>query len=515
MAYKINYLIIIDWLMTPLMEIGADIALQKGEDSKNVEVLIIDDYKESEGFNKRFISNFSYFDIPKRLERIINSKKIKNITVSRVEIKRNFNEKYWPKEVLKTFNLLKTNGTLPINNNLKELFINNVNIGDGILSSIISRTKNKNPKYYSEEKYIIEFFNLFVRRYLTIKEFSRNKPVIENVVIFNGRFASSKSIEAVFNEKIKKPRILFYERSHSIGKFTLNNFKVHDRKKIIKEINNYWLDADNYDEAKKIAETFFKTKISGKGTDWFPYSKGIQDNRSEKFKKLEKQKKRKIVYFSSSEDEFESLGDIWQDKRFKLDQSQIIKELSRITLEKGMILIIRIHPNLINSSNITKLKWSKILEKIPKENLYIFNEEDNTSSYQVIEISDIVVVYGSTIGIESLYLKKPVIVTGSSFYYGTNAILKHSYTLPSIKKNIYQIIKENNEINKNKDLLKESSYPYAYWAYTHGYNFKNFKQEGPIDGKFLGYDLDGIHKTLSKINKLKNILSKISNIFIK
>ena len=157
----------------------------------------------------------------------------------------------------------------------------------------------------------------------------------------------------------------------------------------------------------------------------------------------------------------------------------------------------------------------KILEKIPKENLYIFNEEDNTSSYQVIEISDIVVVYGSTIGIESLYLKKPVIVTGSSFYYGTNAILKHSYTLPSIKKNIYQIIKENNEINKNKDLLKESSYPYAYWAYTHGYNFKNFKQEGPIDGKFLGYDLDGIHKTLSKINKLKNILSKISNIFIK
>ena len=349
MAYKINYLIIIDWLMTPLMEIGADIALQKGEASKNVEVLIIDDYKESEGFNKRLISNFSYFDIPKRLERIIKSKKIKNITVSRVEIKRNFNEKYWPKEVLKTFNLLKTNGTLPINNNLKELFINNVNIGDGILSSIISRTKNKNPKYYSEEKYIIEFFNLFVRRYLTIKEFSRNKPVIENVVIFNGRFASSKSIEAVFNEKIKKPRILFYERSHSIGKFTLYNFKVHYRKKIIKEINNYWLDADNYDEAKKIAETFFKTKISGKGTDWFPYSKGIQDNRSEKFKNL-KNKKRKIVYFSSSEDEFESLGDIWQDKRFKLDQSQIIKELSRITLEKGMILIIRIHPNLINSS---------------------------------------------------------------------------------------------------------------------------------------------------------------------
>ena len=67
------------------------------------------------------------------------------------------------------------------------------------------------------------------------------------------------------------------------------------------------------------------------------------------------------------------------------------------------------------------------------------------------------------------------------FIYGTTEKIIAAFKLIDIEKHINDLIK-NNYLNDgyNKKLLKESSYPYGYWAYTHGLKYKNFKPFTPI-----------------------------------
>ena len=67
MMHKINFFIVIDWLVTPMMEIGAEIGFEKAANGKEVFILIIDDYLKSEGYNTRLPDVISRYDIPNKL----------------------------------------------------------------------------------------------------------------------------------------------------------------------------------------------------------------------------------------------------------------------------------------------------------------------------------------------------------------------------------------------------------------------------------------------------------------
>ena len=511
MKNKINFFIVIDWLVTPMMEIGAEIGLKKAAEGEKVFIFIIDDYLKSEGYNNRLPNFISKYDIPKKIEQTILSKDFKNIKVLRKKTNKNIEKKLWPKKILSVYNQIKENEIEPINNSLKNLYLHNINIGEGILSSIISITKKKSPTFSYDKKTILEVFNLFMRRYKIYEDFFKEKLDIENLVIFNGRFASSKAIESGISKYRSYINVLYYERSHTLERYVLQPYMTHNREKIFEEINQYWDKCDNHIEASKIAKTFFNTKISGRSPDWFPFSKGIQEiEKNGTSKELDKYIQiggnQVISYFTSSEDEFESLGDIWIDKRFKLSQKEIIKELSRIAIKKNKILVIRVHPNLINASEETKSSWNKTFDKLPNKNTLIIRENDKISSYEVINKSEIVVVYGSTIGVESLFLEKPVIVAGSSFYFGTKAKLSPAFKLGDLEKYIEDIsINYKNNIYKRK-MIKESSYPYGYWANTHGFKYKYFYPITPIRGYLIDHDLQKLHRILSRLKFLIKIL---------
>lgn len=508
MKNKIDFLIVIDWLITPMMEIGSEIAIEKALEKKEINILIVDDYIKSEGFNTRLPKLFSKYDIPKKLEEIILSKKYDNIKIYTKKIYKNIELEFWPKEISNALLKIQEHQFDYINKYLRSIILNNINVGEGILSSIISITKKIYPTYINDKKTIEEVFNLFVRRYYMYCTFFKKDLKIENLVIFNGRFASSKAIESGISKHNQKTKLFYYERSHNLYRYTLKPYKVHDRKKIINEINKHWIYCNEQNEASKIAETYFKIKISGRGFDWFPFSKGIQENEDDliavKLKNFKNEGKNKIIsYFSSSEDEFESLGDIWSDKRFNLKQEQIIEELSRISVKKNIKLIIRLHPNLNNASIESKMQWNNILSRLPKNNILIIKQNSKISSYKVINYSDIVIVFGSTVGVEALYLKKPVILTGPSFYLGTKGKINAVFKIKDLEKNIDDLINKNFLNNDgSKKLLKESSYPYGYWAYTHGLKYQNFAPLTPVRGYLLKYDLQKLHRILSKLKKI-------------
>lgn len=515
MNNKFDFLIVIDWLVTPLMEIGAEIALEKASQDKQIFILIIDDYLKSEGFNKRLPNILSSYDIPKKLERIILSSNFKNIKVFRKKIYKNIELNSWPNQILAAYKDIQKNEHEPINKKLKNIHLNNINVGEGILSSIISITKNKYPIYFNDKKIIRVIFDLFVRRYKVYEDFFKEEFKIENLVIFNGRFASSKAIKSGISKHKEAVNILFYERSSTLERYRLKPYSPHDREKVVGEINKIWNECTNQNEAAKIAKTFFKTKVSGKGTDWFPFSKGIQEVENNKISEILndyiKDDKNKIIsYFTSSEDEFESLGDLWLDQRFQLSQKNIIKELSSIAIKKNILLVIRVHPNVNNASQESKSNWTNIFKELPNKNILIIKETNNISSYSIVNNSNIVVVYGSTIGIEALFLEKPVIVAGSSFYFGTKAKIQPAFKLGDLEKEIDFLLKNSIVSKENRRILKESSYPYGYWMYTNGFKYKYFSPVTPIRGFLLNCDLQKIHRILSFFKKILKglILSK-------
>ena len=150
---------------------------------------------------------------------------------------------------------------------------------------------------------------------------------------------------------------------------------------------------------------------------------------------------------------------------------------------------------------------------MPTKNTLIIRENDKVSSYKVINNSELVVVYGSTIGIESLFLEKPVIVAGSSFYFGTKAKIFTAFNLEDLEKYINDISINYKNINKKKKSIKESSYPYGYWAYTHGLKYQYYSPITPTRGYLINNDLQKLHRFLSKFKFLFKRLVFLKQVF--
>ncbi len=511
-------LVIVDFCQSPIIEIAGEVVYKLLEENKKVQILIVDDYLPSDGFSRRLPQLFDWFDIPLTFKRIFLKNVTSNFEFSHMVIKKNIPYDIWPLCLKNSFESIYKNKNLSVNQILKKLKFNGIDIGNGLLSSIISNTKDNNPNYLTYKKVIDEVFNEFVRRYIFYINYFSDNYDYQNCFIFNGRFVSNKSLLSALSYLKKDLKIFYYERSHILNTYTIRSFMPHDRFKIYEEINQYWENKSSLEEAKLISETYFRQRIHGNGLSWYSYSKGIHDKTSNQIINsiigYEKKEQKKIIFFSSSEDEFESLGDKWYQGKEKLTQFQIIENIFQFAKINNYKLFIRIHPNFKTSSNRVKKKWNKFLKKFNSKNIKIISHDSKISSYGIINRMDLVVVYGSTIGIEAAYLGKAVIVTGPSYYSNINAKIYVIDNLVALKKLMSQIIK-NEKINSNQ--ISQSTLSYGYWCYKSGIKFKNYIPYSPLNGKYFGKNIDLIFAILIKLRSIFSfpfyLLRKIKNYF--
>jgi hypothetical protein len=120
-----------------------------------------------------------------------------------------------------------------------------------------------------------------------------------------------------------------------------------------------------------------------------------------------------VAFFTSSQDEFLALED-WQGFGWS-DQYEAFVEFAN-NVQGPTVL--RIHPNFINKSfrhaidEIRRIFWMRA--KLPQ--LEVVWPTSPLNSYEILERSNRVVVYGSTIGLEASAIGKPVWNAGNSFY---------------------------------------------------------------------------------------------------
>ena len=127
----------------------------------------------------------------------------------------------------------------------------------------------------------------------------------------------------------------------------------------------------------------------------------------------------KVTIFNSSSDEIASIPELEEYNYFG-EQNDSIRELLRILDELGGFeIILRIHPNLSN----VNYKYHEGLYILQDEfkGLKIFDANSSINSYNLVKYSDLIFTYGSTIGVEATYLKKPVINMGAASYFNIDA----------------------------------------------------------------------------------------------
>ncbi|MEM9366188.1 MAG: hypothetical protein AAGD07_09335 [Planctomycetota bacterium] len=118
---------------------------------------------------------------------------------------------------------------------------------------------------------------------------------------------------------------------------------------------------------------------------------------------------RRITFFLSSQDECESLGADW-NSNFE-DNAAVIHAAA--TAFPKTLLCVRFHPNQASILSDVVSDFDSLREL---DNVVIFNPNDVINSYRLIDWSDVVVTFASTISVEACWQGRPVIQLGPSFY---------------------------------------------------------------------------------------------------
>jgi hypothetical protein len=355
-------------------------------------------------------------------------------------------------------------------NDLIALKYEEFEVGKYAYSSLIHRNGTAfidvNLHWELLEQYIETGIAIYKKAFAFIKYWKINE-----VYVFNGRFCAPAAVAAA--GKKAGIRVFYHERGANKNRYYLEDFIPHDVAKIAEAMNQNWEKAalENLESASKVAKEFFNNMRDRKETGWFSFTKNqILDS----LPAIDGARK-VVTYFATNDDEYEALLDIFPWKYWK-NQFHALDDLIDICSEiKNIQLIIKLHPNLVNKSNIDRERWMSY----EKFNVQIITPDSGIDTYALLDISDVVITSGSTVGIEAVFWGKPVILLGPSYYEHLGACMQ-----PHSKHELFKFLSENEYA-----VDPEKALPFGYHYSTFGHLFQFYEPDNLFYGRFLGCNL--------------------------
>lgn len=217
---------------------------------------------------------------------------------------------------------------------------------------------------------------------------------VSRVEVFNGRHACSRV--AVLAAKTAQLPFNTLELSSRLRPILFRNHVAHDRHAIQNRMRSHPADMQH-------AEQFFTARQSPRVNRYAKrHAPRFTPPSHDGFE-------RKVSIFLSSQDEFEALGQDWESP-FR-DTAKVI--LAFCERYPDTLFCIRFHPNQAEISSDIRSPFAS-LKDLP--NARVFYPEDTVNSYELIQWSDVVVTFGSTVTIEACWMGKPVVLLGPSFF---------------------------------------------------------------------------------------------------
>ena len=405
----------------PIFEIELDLVMQELSSNRSVTIMICNGKKNYCIANPR-MNKIKCSFCKSRLKNGLNiiKKKFKKEKIEYIEEK---------------FSHFKSNYKFS-NKSLKNFKLKKIDFGSAVLGTIITQYKNKNID--------IKKYNFLANVLLdeSIKTLQNFKKIIKNnyskILIFNGRHYNYRPILRYCQQK--KINAFSYDypyHTHNGYLIRKLDFTQNLEKRSIflkKKINKL-----DFNKIKNEGIRFLNNRINKKPTGSFPV---FNIHQKEILPKNFDSNKINIAIFNVTD--FESIT-ISENNKLYLFNNQIQATefiLSKFR-NKNIQFYLRYHPNAYQEK-IDIIKY-KLLEK-KFTNFLLISPFSKISSHYLIKNSNFVISFGSTVGLEAVFLKKNLITLGPSSY------MKFKIdTMPQSKKSLVKIIRKflrNNKFDK-------------------------------------------------------------------
>ncbi len=294
----------------------------------------------------------------------------------------------------------------------KQLYYGSFDVGESVLSSYISKTRDRDLEVTDNQKIL----PVLVRQTIVVYEAVRRFLVansIDEVLVFNGRWDYYRAVFRVANELGIKCNIFENFRQGGYIEFYGNDFPHIIRNKQ-RKFDEYWgSESAPLTEKKRNAQEYFTKKrrgivVTGKAftrEQLHAYIPGEIDL-----------KKKTLVLFNSSDDEFAAVaGNEYKNPLFNDQVEGILYVVELVRRMPEYNLVIRMHPNLKGVGFRYVRPLYELKNKYP--NVFVIEPESKVDSYALMDAADKVITFGSSIGVEANYWRKPVVLLGKPFYY--------------------------------------------------------------------------------------------------
>lgn len=289
---------------------------------------------------------------------------------------------------------------------IRDYHIDGFDAGYAALSSTVFLVRDAYLESTSSQDLLARMLVAAYRSFCSVREFLKQHPDFDRAYVFNGRFATCRgAFRACQHAGLE---VFLHERGSDNSKFMLyENSLPHDLANMERRIRERWEHATPNERA--VGQTFYEQRRARVEAAWHSHTKKQVEGR---LPTSWDATKRNLVIFTSSDDEYVAIGQEWITPGFT-SQTDAIRNLCGALREDDNVKItIRMHPHLRTVDN----QDTRTLRGLADEHIDVVPPESDVCSYALLDRSEKVITFGSTIGVEATYWQKPSILAGMSFY---------------------------------------------------------------------------------------------------
>jgi len=308
-------------------------------------------------------------------------------------------------EVLRATPFLQVGSVFPMSPNAQE------GIRETTRSALISYSRDPLPKtsrglWKEFEQALAVAAN---RSFQSVCGVLATRSEIETIYVLNGRFPYQRGVIEAGLASGK--RIMHYEKGEKPDTYWFADHSTLDRTATQASVDDV-LGHLSTEEALTLGKEWMERR-SARGSANI-YSRFFHEGQTD----ITSSSKAKVVgLFSSSQDEFAALGPDWHVQEWQ-DQLLAFDHVLTHLEKRGFDFYLRVHPNFATKSHASFLREREKIEKLGRDHpsLRIIWHDEQVSSYSLINETDVVVVWDSTIGLEACGRGKPVWELAASYY---------------------------------------------------------------------------------------------------
>jgi len=289
----------------------------------------------------------------------------------------------------------------------RELSVNGWDLGMAACSTAISAFRDHELVSTDAQEAWVKLAEAGHRSFCATRELlSRER--YDRVYVFNGRDVLARGVFRAAQQA--GVDVLVHERGRGNDRFSLHDNKLpHDRDGLNAAIVSLWDDADP-NEREQV------------GAGWFDRSRAGVDQRYPSFVSDQEPgllpptwdpARKNVVIFNSSEDEYAAIGPRWKNPFYE-SQAEGTKALAQSLLadHNDICLWVRMHPNLARVDNSS----TRAFAALEDFGVQLIPSASDISTYSLVDAADVVVSFGSTVGIEATYWGTPSVLLGPAPY---------------------------------------------------------------------------------------------------